>query len=200
MRRIFVFLFLAGFLLQGTAYAEIGRMMTKREREKQAMKDQSPEALYERINELFLREDYDDVERLSAQYLDRAPHAQHASDVAELRNLSRTKLGLSSVPFGQSASASQPVLLTPPPQTTQLKQVAFEERPFYSVQVGSFSKEENAKALVEKLIAAHYDAYLAPDAGKTGMIRVRVGKTESRPAAEILEEKLKKEGYPTKIC
>ncbi len=194
MRRIFCLLLSVFCILySNVCQAEIGCMSTKRERDLKALKEQSPDALYEKINELFLREDYEGVERLSAQFMLRASRSQHAEDVSSLRELSIIKLGYTSTP------AAVPIAFTPTP-TGPLKQLTFEEIPIYSVQVGSFSKVENAKATVEKLTRAHYDAYLMHDTAKPGMIRVRVGKVESRNAAQALEARLKKEGYPTKIC
>ena len=68
----------------------------------------------------------------------------------------------------------------------------------FTVQVGSFSKQKNAKALVNKLIFRNYDAYVEKDE-TSRMYRVRVGRLSSKEEAVVLEAKLKKEGYPTKI-
>lgn len=78
------------------------------------------------------------------------------------------------------------------------KQFSLNERPLFTVQVGSFSMEKNAKALVNKLIFRRYDAYLEKDESDR-MYRVRVGKLSSREEASMLELRLKREGYPTKI-
>lgn len=73
---------------------------------------------------------------------------------------------------------------------------------FYSVQVGSFSKEGNARNLAHKLVANGFPAYIeegeSKDAGK--MYRVKVGKTRQRSEAVEFKEKLSQQGYPTKIC
>jgi tetratricopeptide (TPR) repeat protein len=68
----------------------------------------------------------------------------------------------------------------------------------FTVQVGSFANERNARALVYKLNRRKFDAYLEMD-GADRMYRVRVGKVTSRQDALLLEARLKKEGYPTKI-
>jgi len=68
----------------------------------------------------------------------------------------------------------------------------------FTVQVGSFSKQKNAKALVNKLLFRNYDAYVEKNEADR-MYRVRVGKLNSKEEALALESKLKKEGYPTKI-
>ena len=67
----------------------------------------------------------------------------------------------------------------------------------FSVQVGSFSKERNATALMRKLHYYKFDAYVHEHEDK--MYRVRVGKLSSRQEALELEKRLKKDGYPTKI-
>jgi cell division septation protein DedD len=86
-------------------------------------------------------------------------------------------------------AASKPVLL---------HQVFVEENPFYAVQVGSFSKERNARLLMRRLARSKYDAYL-DDRVQDGLFRVRVGKFAAREDAVALESRLKKDGYPTKI-
>ncbi len=85
-----------------------------------------------------------------------------------------------------------------PPSAAPLKQMALEENAFYAVQVGSFSKRRNAQGLIDKLLRDQYDAYLKADESDR-MYRVRVGKLSSKEEALVLENRLKKEGYPTKI-
>lgn len=91
-------------------------------------------------------------------------------------------------------SSVAPYVPTPIP----LQQMGVAEIPLYSVQVGSFSKAKNAKQLVSKLMRARYDARVLLDDAKE-IYRVRVGSFVSRHDVLILERKLKKEGYPTKI-
>ena len=73
------------------------------------------------------------------------------------------------------------------------------EPAYYTVQVGSFASERNAGALLAKLLKIHYDAYLERDEAFRH-VRVRVGKLPSRGEAMMLAERLRKDGYPTKIC
>ncbi len=73
------------------------------------------------------------------------------------------------------------------------------ESTYYSVQVGSFANEQNAGALLSRLQSTHYDAYLEKDES-IRRVRVRVGKLPSLNDARMLEERLRKDGYPTKIC
>ncbi len=79
-----------------------------------------------------------------------------------------------------------------------LRQISFEEQPFFAVQVGSFSREKNARSLMKELLDKHFEAYLEKDR-KNRMVRVRVGRCPSREEAGKLSERLKEEGYPTKI-
>ena len=90
--------------------------------------------------------------------------------------------------------------VTQVPQTAAgpLKQMSLEEAPFFTVQVGSFSKVRNANALMNKLIIRSYSAFIDKDT-PTGMYRVRVGHLPSKAEADVLEARLKSEGYPTKI-
>ncbi len=85
-----------------------------------------------------------------------------------------------------------------PPSAVPLRQIALEENVFYTVQVGSFSKQRNAQGLVNKLLHRRYDAYLREDESGR-MYRVRVGRFSSKEEARVLENRLKKQGYPTKI-
>ncbi len=91
---------------------------------------------------------------------------------------------------------SEEVSLIPLPRP--IGQVSFEEKPFFTVQVGSFTGQKNAKALVNKLIFRRFDAYVEKDSAG-GMLRVRVGRLETREEALFLETRLKKDGYPTKV-
>ncbi len=69
---------------------------------------------------------------------------------------------------------------------------------FFSVQVGSFSNEGNARSLVGKLLDTRYDAYLE-NGRADSLYRVRVGRLRSMEDARALETRLKKDGYPTKF-
>jgi len=73
---------------------------------------------------------------------------------------------------------------------------------YYSVQIGSFSKSDNAHNLAQKLSASGYPAYIEESSGLSGSkaYRVRVGKLKSHQDAEDLNKKLIEEGYPTRIC
>lgn len=71
---------------------------------------------------------------------------------------------------------------------------------YYSVQIGSFSKANNAVNLCNKLSARGYTAYLEEiETNGSKMYRVKVGRLSSRRQAEELEKGLSAEGYPTKI-
>jgi len=71
----------------------------------------------------------------------------------------------------------------------------------FSVQVGSFKDRFNALKLVSKLSARHYDARLeSPAVSSDKLYRVKVGKFSSEEDVNKLAVKLKREGYPTKVC
>lgn len=72
---------------------------------------------------------------------------------------------------------------------------------YYSVQVGSFSNIANAKNLVQRLLRLGYAAYIeeASFEGKNSY-RVKAGKARERQEIVDLENRLSKEGYPTRIC
>jgi tetratricopeptide (TPR) repeat protein len=73
---------------------------------------------------------------------------------------------------------------------------------FYTVQVGSFSKVENARKLLQQLLDKRYTASIQEISNSEGVTfyRVRVGKCATKPEALSLAEKLTRDGYPTKIC
>ncbi len=73
---------------------------------------------------------------------------------------------------------------------------------YYSVQVGSFAKDTNAKALAQKLIAKGYPAFIEETgiASQEKSFRVKAGKFKSIKEAQDLENKLAQDGYPTRIC
>ena len=67
----------------------------------------------------------------------------------------------------------------------------------YSVQVGFFTNSENANSFKSKLLARGFSAYLEQVSGGW---RVKVGRFKSAQDAVDLENKLSKEGFPTKVC
>jgi len=89
------------------------------------------------------------------------------------------------------------------PLSIELPLCAVKEEPVagFSVQVGSFSKSDNARNLTRELVRRGYPAY-TEEAGLKGamMYRVKVGKLATLKEAEALQAKLSKEGYQTKVC
>jgi len=70
----------------------------------------------------------------------------------------------------------------------------------YSVQVGSFTSNENARNLSAELNKKSYAAFVDEVKSDDRLVyKVKVGKFSSRQEAVDLEAKLAKEGYPTKI-
>ncbi len=70
----------------------------------------------------------------------------------------------------------------------------------YSVQVGAFSKPDNAQNLVKRLNAKDYPAYIEESGPPQGAkYRVKVGRFTNRDEAEKLQKRLSAEGYPTKL-
>jgi tetratricopeptide (TPR) repeat protein len=78
------------------------------------------------------------------------------------------------------------------PVMTELAKQADE----FSVQVGFFANISNAVNLKNKLLAADYPAYI--EGGSSGY-RVKVGKFKERGDALTAENRLSRQGYPTKI-
>ena len=71
---------------------------------------------------------------------------------------------------------------------------------YYTVQVGAFSKIENARRLANKLKALGYEAYLDElISGKGTVFKVKVGRFNNRGQAVSLDRELSHKGYPTKI-
>ncbi len=71
---------------------------------------------------------------------------------------------------------------------------------YFSVQIGSFRNEDNAAALVADLKNKGYDVYIiSPKEKGDNFYRVRVGRFSTKSEAQFTEDKLKKEGFPTKI-
>jgi len=70
---------------------------------------------------------------------------------------------------------------------------------YFSVQTGCFANKKNAGKLRGELIDSGYRAYILELPGD-GLYRVRVGRFNDRLQAELLGERLKAEGFCTKIC
>lgn len=72
---------------------------------------------------------------------------------------------------------------------------------FFTIQVGCFTRQQNAQKLYDDLKVKGYEAYITPfeSRGQT-LYRVRVGEYVSRMAAEFIENQLKtRENLPTHI-
>ena len=95
-------------------------------------------------------------------------------------------------------SAARQTVEEPLPAASPVSEIPGSSGKWHCVQVGSFSKEANANALAGKLKAQGYDAYIVRRDWGT-MFRVRVGKLKTRGEAAVLESRLAKDGYPTKI-
>jgi tetratricopeptide (TPR) repeat protein len=70
---------------------------------------------------------------------------------------------------------------------------------YFSVQLGCFSKKGNARRMRDELINRGHQAYILELPGEK-LYRVRAGKFNTRLQAEFMEQKLKSQGYSTKIC
>ncbi len=196
----------------------IGPAQTKRERvaavrepslKRTPLESKYEYDLYEQIEESFLKENFSDVDRLAAQYLSGHTRTQQSDEVLYLQ--SRALLKLDRLTEGrekllqlkqQSPTVEMKtrasVLLDAVHNFQPLRQIAVEERSFFWVQVGSFSKQQNAQRLLNRLLRSRYESYIKKDAARR-MFRVCVGKLTTRQEAFTLEQRLKKDGYPTKI-
>ena len=74
----------------------------------------------------------------------------------------------------------------------------------FSVQVGAFKTEENARNLARRLSKMSYGEdgveVINPDSKDEALYKVRVGACRSRAEAGKIAERLKLDGYKTKIC
>ena len=223
-KALFFLLFpLAFFLLPSLVSADIGRVQTKRERllseKKEALSKTTPH--YEAVLERFLKEDYGAVIVMTENF----PESKRESfEVLYLRALSLIQLkrmdegrdllkkleqsapeeearARVSASIGESYSAERGAAQKRLDVSARpvLRQIAVEETPLYHVQVGSFSSEKNARALVQRLKVKQYDVYLDKTRGDK-WIRVQVGHLHSRDEAAKLETELQRDGLPTHIA
>jgi hypothetical protein len=196
--------FCSVFLLSSCVAASaltIGPMQTKRERAQHLSR---PSISFEQIVEAYLKEDFASVGRLSGPYLSTFG-APRADEVRELRSRALAKLDRPNALENVQSPSNVSLLRSTPAfgtgsgneSTSSLRQLTMEEGPLYGVQVGSFSKQQNAERLLNRLLRNRYDAYINKDT--PNRFRVRVGRVASREEARTLEQSLQKDGYPTKI-
>ncbi len=89
-----------------------------------------------------------------------------------------------------------PLSLEAPFATDILKNGEF----YFTIQIGSFINEKNARELYENLKSKGYDAYLSQfERGGSVYHRVRVGKFNLPNEVLAEEEKLKNDGFPTHL-
>jgi len=85
-------------------------------------------------------------------------------------------------------------------EATLVKDTVEDNQFYFTVQVGSFANETNARRLRDQLKKDGYSAYLAEKPNGQGVFyRVRVGRLKERADAEELSRLLRKDGFPTKI-
>ena len=77
-------------------------------------------------------------------------------------------------------------------------QAMSEETLYFTVQVGSFNKKANAIKLCDELVKKGYDTSIVK-AQTEESYKVRVGKLNTREAAEELAKRLRADGLPTKV-
>ena len=172
----------------------LGGMPTKRQRMEQTQRSARPAVSFEQVIEAYLKEDFVSVERLSGQYLSMSG-APRSDEVRQMRSVALVKLGRESIlrATPEPLPVRAPVVASAEP----LRQMGIEEHALYCVQVGSFSRQLNAERLLNRLLRNRYDAYLNKDAVR--LVRVRVGHLATREEALKLQNRLEKDGYPTKI-
>ncbi|MFC1631664.1 SPOR domain-containing protein [Candidatus Omnitrophota bacterium] len=81
----------------------------------------------------------------------------------------------------------------------QAKQGKHIANSYFTVQVGVFSKKQNATKLRNQLIGRGFQAFML-HLPSEDLYRIRVGKFNNRMDAEFLEQRLKNAGFPTKVC
>ncbi|MFH1198915.1 MAG: SPOR domain-containing protein [Candidatus Omnitrophota bacterium] len=114
--------------------------------------------------------------------------------------LSQTALKTGDTESAQKYSQELKEKITSEKEAALEKDIGGELPDFYTVQVGSFGSQQNAKNLNTKLISQGYDAYIQEaDMGTRIAYRVKVGKLKSRPEAVQLQLKLSADGYPANI-
>ncbi|MBD3180867.1 hypothetical protein GF312_01145, partial [Candidatus Poribacteria bacterium] len=70
-----------------------------------------------------------------------------------------------------------------PAQTEELEKTEKkdDDQPYYSIQVGAFSRQRNAEKIINRLKSKGYTVYmLEPVPGESALYKVRVGKFKSR--------------------
>mgnify|MGYP001594814574 CR=1 FL=1 len=145
----------------------------------------------------FLKSDYEGAQNQYQQILSSNPDTK-------LRGLLLYKLAQASIKRGnwQEAQGYLDKLNKDYPLSFEAKLAKnLSNQEFYfTVQVGAFSRFNNANNLCKRLIDKGYPAYIQEfDSKDAKSYRVRVGKLNSRLEAKELEKRLSQEGYPTKI-
>ena len=86
-------------------------------------------------------------------------------------------------------------------ETEEARSYLEKKAPSFSVQVGAFSKRENAERLSGNLEKKGYSVFVEKSYEKDKLIyRVKVGRFDTKNGVENEAMKLKKEGFSVKIC
>jgi len=144
---------------------------------------------------LILKDSYSQAARECEKILARNPRARIKAKAYYLLGICLLKEGK----FDQAKKNFNELLRRYPGSKFCDEAKAALSRSSFSVQVGCFAKEANARRLRDELINLGFGAYILKLKGES-LYRVRVGKFAGRQDAQSLEQRLKTRGYPTKIC
>jgi tetratricopeptide (TPR) repeat protein len=157
-----------------------------------------PQSLLALADICFLKADYQGAKRRYSRILDSYPDSQ-------ITPMLYLKLAQVSLKLGlwQQAAEYKRRLNERFPLTFEAKQVQGWEglTPYFTVQIGAFSKYSNARALYRELINKGYPVYIQETVlhNNQKVYRIRVGRFSTRREVNELEKELAREGYPTKI-
>lgn len=147
----------------------------------------------------FLKGDYDSAKQLYNGILKDEPDTK-------LKSALYYRLSQSAFKEGDSQEAGEYLqkIKKDFPLNLEAKQGNFSNRLttslYYTVQVGSFSSDENAKNFMQELKKKGYPAYIEKaESQGVPVYRVRVGKLPLLQEAESFQKRLSQEGYSTKI-
>jgi outer membrane protein assembly factor BamD (BamD/ComL family) len=158
-----------------------------------------PDALLAIADSFYLERVFDRGEIYYKELLKEFPRTDYAAAAYLRLGLSQRKQGK-----WQEAEASLGKVMRDYPlslEADEAKGLLNEKGDYFSIQVGAFSKKENAQRLSKQLNKKGYDARIEKTYNDDRQIySVKVGNFNTEQEAERISAKLKKQGYSTKIC
>ncbi|MFH1855596.1 MAG: SPOR domain-containing protein [Candidatus Omnitrophota bacterium] len=187
--------------LLGMAYLKTGDYQNARQNFQLVLRGEKDKSLSEEVeiaicDSYYLENNFDEAFTLYEKFLDK--HKK-----SDFKYIVKFKMALTGLKTGDWKTAKRflkEVSDSPSPDADSAAEILKENQFYFTVQVGSFQDEENARSLARDLKKQGFDSFVAKTRlNDLTFYRVRVGKLDDRKEVDLLTRRLKENGLPAII-